>query len=100
MVKPITPHEVVGKKKEMLPDCVLEAFNELIAKYFSNGTATFEQNEAVDLISRKLAKTRQYVFDNNYLDVEEIYEKAGWKVEYDNSGHNENYPATFTFRDI
>ena len=33
-----------------------------------------------------------------WLDVEGIYRKAGWDVEYDSPGYCEDYPATFKFR--
>jgi hypothetical protein len=51
----------------------------------------------VALLVKKGLK-KQQIFDDNLLDVEEVYEKAGWKVEYDKPAFNESYPATFTFR--
>lgn len=113
MIKPITPREVIGKKKELLPDAVLEAFNELIAKHWNNGEACFKQDEVVALICQKLEQElnkggssddnwmsvrKQEIFDNHYLDVEGIYRKAGWTVNYDSPAYCESYPATFTFR--
>ena len=41
--------------------------------------------------------TRATIFDNNWLDIEPTYRKAGWKVIYDGPAYCENYPATFTF---
>jgi hypothetical protein len=42
--------------------------------------------------------TRQQVFDNNWLDVEDIFRKAGWKVNYEKPAYNESYPASFKFQ--
>ena len=43
------------------------------------------------------ALKRKEIYDKNWLDVEDVYESAGWKVEYDKPGYNENYEPTFTF---
>lgn len=40
---------------------------------------------------------RQEIFDNCWLDVEDIFEEVGWKVVYDKPGYNESYPANFEF---
>jgi hypothetical protein len=41
--------------------------------------------------------SRQEVFDNQWLDIEDIYREAGWKVSYDKPAYNETYKAYFTF---
>jgi hypothetical protein len=102
-VKPITPAEVPDVKAAAFPDEVLEAFNECIAERFSGYQAVVSQDEVVDRIVSKLNRaeigaTRGEVFRRGWLDVEEVYEKAGWIVSYDKPGFNEDYPASFTFR--
>jgi hypothetical protein len=37
------------------------------------------------------------IFEKGLLDVETVYERAGWKVTYDKPAYNETYPATFRF---
>ena len=96
-VKPITPDEVVETRRDTLPDEVLAAFNELIAQNFSEYAATFSQDEVVKLIVSKMGCSRQRVFDERWLNVEDIYRGSGWDVEYDKPGYNESYP-TITFR--
>ncbi len=97
-VKPITPKEAVGLKKELLPDEVLEAFNELIAENIRDGEATFKATDVAARIKKKLqVKSIDAVFDKGHMDVEDIYRKAGWKVEYDRPGYCESYAATYTF---
>jgi hypothetical protein len=97
MTKPITPSEVAAKKQTGFPDQVLEAFNELIAKNFSGNSATVSQDEVVKLMVKKGLKSYD-IYDNNWLDVEGVYEKAGWKVVYDKPGYNEDYGAFFVFK--
>lgn len=99
MTKPIIPSEVT-KAEPSKPAFVYEAFNSLIQKEWDRKRATFRQDAVVDLI-RGLAgeptPSRDYVFDNHWLDVEEDYRKAGWVVKYDSPAYCESYPSTFTF---
>jgi hypothetical protein len=104
MVEPIKPKDVVKAKGAALPDEVIEAFNELIAKYTDGKVSIVKQKEVVNVILFKLKLrddrdrwTAQGIFDNHWLDVEKVYQKAGWKVEYDKPGYNESYEATFKF---
>lgn len=92
-MKPIKPSEVIDKKQELIPDEVIEAFNEMIAANWNGTSSTVSQTEVYALIKKKLGKD----FPMNYLDVEDIYRKAGWKVNYDKPGYNESYGATFEF---
>jgi hypothetical protein len=102
-VKPIKPSDVVAKKQASVPDFVLEVFNGLIAKNFDGSSARFTQDAAVAAILEAtdgdpVPVTRARIFENHWLDVEPIYEKAGWKVEYDKPGYNETYAANWIFR--
>lgn len=93
MIQPIKPKDVKSTK----PDEVIEVFNELIQKYWDGTQARFKQDEAARLISAKMEKSTKYLYENHYLDIEDLYRQAGWTVEYDKPGFNESYPATFTF---
>ena len=96
--KPITPGEVCKAKKDSLPDEVLEAFNELIAKHWDGSSATIRQKEVVALIKSKLdLKRHDQIYARGWLDVEDVYRKAGWTVTYDKPGYCESYEATFRF---
>jgi len=97
MAKPITPAEVTSKKLANIPDRVIEAFNTLIAKHYDGRSATVKQDEVLAAIVTDEI-TRSMVFENHWLDVEDIFREAGWDVEYDKPAYNESYPATFTFK--
>lgn len=99
-MKPISPDEVVASK--VIPDEVIAAFNTLIAKEWNGRNANFKQDEViVEVIKNFKASgklvTRQQIFDEHYLDVEGLFEKAGWEVEYDKPAYCEDYDANFTF---
>ncbi len=97
-IKPITPDEALQLKRELLPPKVLETFNRFIGEnILSNGTAIVYQDDIVkDLANQGL--DRELVFKKGWLDVEDVYREAGWKVEYDKPGYNETYRSSFTFK--
>lgn len=97
MTKPITPDELVTRITESVPDGVVEAWNEMIAKRINGGGSRVTQRDLVELICKKMGCCRVDVFVNGWLHLEPMYEAAGWKVEYDKPGFNEPGDATFTF---
>lgn len=98
-VQPITPHDVVDKKLEILPDAVIRAFNTLIAKKFNGYESTVKQDEAINAImAEDETISRQEIFDNHWLDVEDIYRKIGWDVTFDKPGYSESYSAYYVFK--
>ena len=96
MIEPITPKQALIEKK--MPDEVIEVFNELIKINFNGKTSKFLAKEAARLIASKMEISVDEVFNRKLLDVELVYQKKGWKVEYDQPGYNENYDAYFTFK--
>ena len=105
-VSPITPNEIVKKKKESFPPEVLEAFNEVIyenAEQTSSGIcSTFNQNVIVRRILKRLREsgkryTSAQLFEKHWLDVENVYRACGWEVKYDKPGYNEEGQAVFQF---
>ena len=96
-IAPIKPKDVVKQKAQAFPPEVIEAFNELIAKEWGGGYARVFQKDAVKLIVEKGIKESE-IWKNNWLDVEDIFRKNGWKVEYDKPGYCESYAAFFVFK--
>jgi hypothetical protein len=109
-VKPISTNDatLASAKKELLPDFVIEAFNEMIASRYLNGSAKFKQDEVMEIILQRGNDIkdlqgdphikRHNIFDNHWLDVEEVYRQEGWKVEYDKPAYCETFDAYFVFR--
>jgi hypothetical protein len=99
MVAPISPNEVEQMPEKAFPDFVLEAFNDVIQRNYRNGRAHFAFDEVVKEIVKRSPKrlTKDQVYAKNYLDVEQVYRKQGWRVESDSPGFNESGTSTFTF---
>ncbi len=99
-IKPITPKEVDNKKIQSLPDIVLNTFNNAIIENWNGKQATFGQNKIAIIIAKELNITIDKVYNLGYMDIEPLYQKAGWKVTYDKPAYNESYEATYTFHNI
>lgn len=96
-MKPITPAEVISKKRETIPAAVFDVFNEAITEAWNGGHAVVNQEHVALSIADRLQISKTEVYDRGYLDIEELYRAAGWTVQYDKPGYNETYPATFKF---
>lgn len=94
--KPIKPEQI--KPSVSIPNQVIETFNSLISANYRNGAARILQKEIVaQLVAIGFSRNR--IFDEKLLDVEETYREAGWEVEYDKPGYNEtHYEPYFVFR--
>lgn len=66
----------------MIPDKVIEVFNDLISRYFIKNSATFTRQEVTELICYKLKCCFEDIRKGGWLNIEDIYTKAGWQVEY------------------
>lgn len=104
MTKPIKPSEVADLKTHSIPSEVFEVFNRLIAANWNGTSSTVKQENVVTSLINYWASLRRgplersRIFAENWLDIEDSYRKAGWKVEYDKPGYNETYDANWTFR--
>lgn len=96
MSKPIRPSEVSGRLNNSIPATVIDAFNELIVKNFTGSCAIIFQKDAIALIKKKGINEGE-LFENRWLDVEDVFRKSGWEVLYDKPGYNESYEPTFQF---
>ncbi len=105
-VKPITPAQAkkVKAKAPGIPDFVIEAFNELIAEKFDGKEARITIAEATERIKKKEYEYHGHDrlllenFNKEWLNIEEVYRRNGWKVEYDKPGYNESYTGYYIFK--
>ena len=98
MPGPIKPKEVQGKKNESIPEEVFEVINAMILEDWDGRSATVSQIEAGRRAAKVLGITTGELYKRKLLDIEDIYRKAGWKVEFDKPGYNESYEAHFIFK--
>lgn len=95
MIKPISPEDV--KEEISFPQVIIETFNELIQEKFRKDGAVIMQKEIIIKLNRK-GLTSKNIFENRYLDIESIYDQAGWDVKYDKPSFNESFEPYFVFK--
>lgn len=94
--KPITFQEAKEKYVKQIPDEVINCFNEAIVDNLCGHSATVKVSDVAARMRKAFGESKE--FESRWLwDIEDVYRKAGWTVNYDAPGHNESYPATFTF---
>ena len=96
MVKPITPAQIEKARKDMIPDEVIEAVNELMIDGWDSASyhTYIRQEELIELVIEKMKNTvaRADLFNNHWLDIERVFVEYGWKITYDSGD-----PASFSF---
>lgn len=99
-VKPISPNDIAEAKKTLVfPPKVIETWNFLIAKNWTEGRSIVYQNEAIELLMKNLGiEERNDIFHKKYLEIEDVYRAEGWTVVYDKPAYYETYEPSFTFR--
>lgn len=75
---------------------MIEVFNDLIARHYSNGRSRVTLTEAKELAEERGVDITQ-AFKEHWFDVEEIYIKSGWKVKYTQPAYCENFEAYYIF---
>lgn len=96
-IKPISPSEIAGIKQQVIPANVIDIFNRAIAKNFSDGISIVIQDSIVSQIVNVMGGSRSIVFQERWLDIEELYREQGWKVTYHKPAYNETGKAYWTF---
>ena len=95
--KAITPRAVFREQKQNIPDTVYTVFNQLIKDTIRGNTAIVYQEDVVNqLVANGFC--REEIFARHWLDIEDTYRAAGWRVTYDKPSYGENYfKAYFRF---
>jgi hypothetical protein len=83
---------------------MIQAANELLAENLSasGGEITFTHEELRKRFQKIVAEATgkdasEVECNTKWLDIEDIFEKAGWIVQYDSPGYNESYDGFFIF---
>lgn len=95
--KPVSPIEAINLKKTKIPNEVIEAFNEALITNAGSDTIVIYQKDIVALIEKRGLEANT-VYQNRWLDIEELYREYGWKVKYDKPCFNETFDAHFIFK--
>lgn len=93
---PAAAHEAYLNRD--FPDFVVEAFNELIKQGHDRPVIRIEQEDAImRIMSLNPEVTREEIFDNHWLDVENYYRRAGWRVTFFKPAYYDDWKAHWEF---
>ena len=94
-IKPIKPCEVLTLKAKTIPDAIIQAVNEMIAKNWNGMSATIKKEDLLAKYFKITNKTNnrencEKLYDDHALDFEDFYRKEGWKVKYDSPTYGDS----------
>jgi len=71
----------------------------MIVEKWNGHNSTILQKDVIDRLVDEFNMDRAALFNNKYLDVENVFRKAGWTVRYDSPAWNADnmYEPTFRF---
>ena len=98
MIKPIDPDAVQEVKDSHIPDIIIEVVNEMIGKKWNGTSVTLKQKDIVNAVVERSEYTSTIIYANKWMDIENVFHKAGWIVTYDKPAYYETYDASFTFK--
>ena len=98
----ISPAEAFVLHEKQIPPGVFQCWNELIIKNYISKKSVFviKQDDIIALITETLSVSRQDVFNNGWLEVEQYYSKSGWTVQYESPDRGDNWSPFFRFRAV
>lgn len=94
-VTPFTPEDARKANAERIPDRVVQAVNDLLAKQGGKNNITIYQEDVVNYLLGFYK--REEIFEQNLLDFEDVYREQGWNVEYVKPAYFENFKAYWRF---
>jgi len=102
MTTPITPDEAKSAKDELnctMPVIVITTVNQLIVDNYSTSGSycRFTSKELAEKLKAACKKAR-VKYNEKWLDIEPLYRKFGWNVNYDKPAYNETYDGFYTFK--
>jgi hypothetical protein len=80
----ITPAQLRARRRKDIPQWVIDVVNELLVENCNSRTyCIIHQDSIIDaILEREPGLVRSDVFKHGYLDFEEIFAEAGWRVQY------------------
>ena len=97
MIKPIDPENVQEAKNCDIPDVIIKVVNEMIVEKWDGSSSTIKQENIVKAVEKRSEYTSEEIYNNKWMDFEDLFTRAGWKVKYDKPAYCESYDATFEF---
>lgn len=97
-VEPVKPKDIIDNLDDIIHPAVIKAVNALLKERYRGGSATIKLKEVIKKAREFCPElTEKEMEEKKYYDFEPVFQKAGWKVKYDQPGYNESYDSYFEF---
>ena len=80
-IRPITPSEAEKARLTRIPECVINAVNQLLREKYDGREARITQDEVLNIVTDE-ETPRECFFENRYLDFEDLYREQIKEVHY------------------
>ena len=99
-IKPITPEEARNEAKSNIPEFVIIGVNNAIKSHYHKSGFTIKQKDILAEIMKVAPDdmTNNEIFENHWMDFEDLYKNFGWNISYDSPGYCESYDEKYEFK--
>jgi acyl carrier protein phosphodiesterase len=99
VIKPIKPNEIQKIKNSKIPEWIINIVNEMLIEKWDGREARFTLKEVMNAVMAVAPEgmTREHIYNNHWMDFEDLYRQEGWKVEFDKAAYNEDYDDFYRF---
>lgn len=96
-MQPISPNDVTAAKAKQVPPEVIKVFNDEIVRNWTGRSASVKQKDVLHKICEATGQRSSVVFENKWMDIEDLFRSAGWVVTYDSPSYCESYDPYWVF---
>lgn len=99
-IKPITPEEARNEAKSNIPEFVIIGVNNAIKSHYHKSGFTIKQKDILAEIMKVAPDdmTNNEIFENHWMDFEDLYKNFGWNISYDSPDYCESYDEKYEFK--
>lgn len=96
-VQPLPADQIDSSKPYEIPELVIVLINNMLREVWDNGSAILFTKDIMQKLKLVFNKTEQEILQMHWLDIEPIYRKAGYNVEYIKPAYGEQGDSYFKF---
>lgn len=94
---PVSPDEIGAIRHAVIPERVFDMFNELINRNWDGRKSIVYKRIIMEKILEGTTLSREKVYSNGWLEIDDLYREKGWIVIYNKPSYNEFYEPYWTF---
>lgn len=96
-VQPLPANQINSSKPYEIPELVIVLVNNMLKEAWDRGSAILHTKDIMQKLKLAFDKTEKEILEMHWLDIEPIYRKAGYNVEYVKPAYGEQGEPYFKF---